>query len=170
LVSKQNEVPAKVWKLPNLPKKPGARVEHSVEVAPGDQLYLVFESVASPWKQGVQLQTDGVLQVDTERYRRGVVVFQHENEPELSIRVVKTSSRLLWVWNVWDNRKEPPRATIAKDGNCGMLVERLPNGFRYRCNDGFDDEDYDDLVFRLERGTSEQMRRNPPSERRERTA
>jgi hypothetical protein len=32
-----------------------------------------------------------------------------------------------------------------------MIVEALPNGRRYRCNDGFADDDFDDLIFRLER-------------------
>jgi len=32
----------------------------------------------------------------------------------------------------------------------GMIVEKLPDGFRYLCNEGRDDDDYDDLVFRIE--------------------
>lgn len=44
----------------------------------------------------------------------------------------------------------------------GMLVEELLNGYRYRCNEGRDDDDYDDLVFRIERtGIVEPVRRRP---------
>jgi hypothetical protein len=32
-----------------------------------------------------------------------------------------------------------------------MLLEDLPNGRRYHCNDGKADEDFDDIVFRIER-------------------
>jgi hypothetical protein len=33
-----------------------------------------------------------------------------------------------------------------------MIIEQLPNdGRRYHCNDGEPDEDFDDLVFRIER-------------------
>ncbi len=32
-----------------------------------------------------------------------------------------------------------------------MIVESLPNGRRYRCNDGDPDDDFDDIIFRLER-------------------
>jgi len=31
-----------------------------------------------------------------------------------------------------------------------MIGEKLSNGFRYRCNEGRDDDDYDDLIFRIE--------------------
>lgn len=33
----------------------------------------------------------------------------------------------------------------------GMLVEEIENGFRYRCNDSYPDEDFNDIVFRIER-------------------
>jgi len=32
-----------------------------------------------------------------------------------------------------------------------MIVEEIPHGRRYRCNDGYADDDFDDIIFRLER-------------------
>jgi hypothetical protein len=32
-----------------------------------------------------------------------------------------------------------------------MIVDELPDGRRYRCNDGFADDDLEDIIFRLER-------------------
>jgi hypothetical protein len=32
-----------------------------------------------------------------------------------------------------------------------MIVEEIENGFRYYCNDGYPDEDFNDIVFRIER-------------------
>jgi hypothetical protein len=31
-----------------------------------------------------------------------------------------------------------------------MIVDLLPNGRRYRCNDGLADDNFNDIVFRLE--------------------
>jgi len=28
-----------------------------------------------------------------------------------------------------------------------MIVEKIEGGRRYRCNDGFPDEDFDDIIF-----------------------
>ncbi len=33
----------------------------------------------------------------------------------------------------------------------GMMVEEIEGGFRYRCNDNYPDEDFNDIVFRIER-------------------
>jgi len=32
-----------------------------------------------------------------------------------------------------------------------MIAEEIENGFRYHCNDLYPDEDFDDIVFRIER-------------------
>lgn len=138
-------------KVPPLPRRPNARVEYGIPVQTDEQLRLVFESANSDWKQGVTLRTVGVLSIEGVKYRRGAVIFQHENKREVDVRVVESKDGILWVWNVWDNRSEPPRATLSKVGECGMLVEGLPDGLRFLCNEGRDDDDYDDLIFRIER-------------------
>jgi hypothetical protein len=32
-----------------------------------------------------------------------------------------------------------------------MIVEEIENGRRYRCNDGVPDDDFDDIVFTVQR-------------------
>jgi len=32
-----------------------------------------------------------------------------------------------------------------------MIVEEIESGFRYHCNDGYPDEDFNDIVFTIER-------------------
>ena len=52
------------------------------------------------------------------------------------------------VKNVWD----VGNGVIESWHNgAAMIVELLPDGRRYLCNDGFADDDFDDIVFRLER-------------------
>ncbi len=147
-----------------LPRVPGARVEDSIPIADGERLLLVFESVRSDWHQGVHLETDRFVEVDGVRYKRGVVVF-HDPKHTVFDLVANTKEGVLWVWNVWDFRPgettRGPGSMISHANRCGMIVEPLPNGVRYRCNEGRDDDDFDDLIFRIERLTAP----NGPPER-----
>jgi hypothetical protein len=52
------------------------------------------------------------------------------------------------VYNAWDAGKGTTEAWV---GHAAMIVEELPNGRRYRCNDSQRDDDFDDLIFRIER-------------------
>jgi hypothetical protein len=83
-----------------------------------------------------------------------VVVFYSRDHPEFDL-VVESKEGTLFVFNVWDYRPhevvEPPGSVASHQNFAGMLVEELPNGNRYRCNEGRDDDDYDDLVFRIVR-------------------
>jgi hypothetical protein len=49
------------------------------------------------------------------------------------------------VWDVGDG------VIHSWHNGAAMIVEPLPNGRRYRCNDGLADDDFDDIVFHLER-------------------
>jgi len=55
----------------------------------------------------------------------------------------------LHVWNVWNDGNVRHGIDRRLNG-AGMIVEKIEKGFRYRCNDGYPDEDFDDIVFRIE--------------------
>jgi hypothetical protein len=134
-----------------IPRIPGARVEHGIPVQNGEVLKLIFESVNSDWDQGVYLETDRAVIVDGKMYKRGVTVFYQANHPRLTL-ITETREGMLWLYNVWDpHLHHGGRSIFARKMFAGMLVEELPNGYRYRCNEGRDDDDYDDLIFRIER-------------------
>jgi hypothetical protein len=65
------------------------------------------------------------------------------------------------VFNMWQdpNRVMIPGVTGSGQVNhywqngAAMIVEEIPNGRRYRCNDGEPDDDFDDLIFTVERVT-----------------
>jgi hypothetical protein len=137
-----------------LPRAPGARVEHGIHVRNREPLRLVFESVNSDWLQGVHLETDRSITVDDRRYRHRATIFHNPDHLELLI-IPETKEGVLWVMNVWDYRPgdtyNNPSIVVLHEMFCGMLIEELPRGYRYRCNEGRDDDDYDDLIFRIER-------------------
>ena len=141
------------------PRVAGARVEHGIPVKDGEILKLFFESVNSDWAQGVHLEIDKSIVIKGIEYRTGIVIFSDAKHPELPVLTCRTKEGMLWVWNVWDYHTSSPdqqrRSVMSKELYCGMLVEELPNGYRYRCNEGRDDDDYDDLIFRIERTSRE---------------
>jgi hypothetical protein len=83
--------------------------------------------------------------------------------------VVRTRDGHIHVWNAWHFVREkktwvwgdrgPERLAFirvipgieARRMGAGMIVEEIENGFRYHCNDGYRDEDFNDIVFRIER-------------------
>lgn len=139
---------------PYFPRVPGAVMEHGIPVQWGESLRLLFESINSNWGQGVHFEIDGRVVVDGRVHRRGVTIFFNPDHRELHLGVWSKEGTL-WVWNVWDYRPhevvEPPGSIVSHENYGGMLVETLPSAYRYCCNEGRDDDDYDDLIFRIER-------------------
>jgi hypothetical protein len=64
--------------------------------------------------------------------------------------VCHTQDGHVHVWNVWNNGNLR-HAIHGRLNGAAMIVEEIDDGFRYRCNDGYPDDDFDDIVFRIER-------------------
>ncbi len=111
----------------------------------GEMIKVIFESVNSPWKQGVWLRTDQGLVVNDQlcpSVHLWVDTAAHE-----VLCACKSKDGLLSVYNIWDSGKGPR----SQAHSSGMLLENLSMGRRYHCNDiGFDTQ-FDKLVFRVER-------------------
>lgn len=113
-------------------------------VEDGDLLRLTFDSVSSPWRQGVWLKTDGYLVVN-EQQCEGAVLWQDTAPSEVLIEC-HTENGVMHLYNIWD----AGRGRASQSWSSGMLVETLPNGRRYRCNDIGFETDFSKLVFRIE--------------------
>jgi hypothetical protein len=111
------------------------------------RLRLVFEECTSEWRQGVALRFQGKVKVNGQIIRRGFMLW-HDTAPrtvELEL-IGKIAS--IQVKNIWD----VGNGVIESWHNgAAMIVEILPEGRRYRCNDGFADDDFNDVVFCIER-------------------
>jgi hypothetical protein len=143
------------YKLPNkramnndVFRKRGWRDVVLIEVLPihdGDVLKLTFESTNSPWRQGVWLMTDEYVVINQIRCP-GADLWQ-DTAPKRVLIECHTKSGYLHLYNIWDDGQ----GRDSQSHTSGMLVEELPKGRRYRCNDfGFDTK-FDKLVFRIER-------------------
>ncbi len=135
----------------NPPRLPEARQQHGIQAKDGEMFLLVFEDVNSDWEQFATLATDWTISVDGSVYKRAVMIPFEETHSEHRIHC-RTKEGILWVWNSYQYRgTQGELIRWSCESFAGMLVEELPNGYRYRCNEGEDDDDYDDLIFRIER-------------------
>ena len=133
------------------PRVEGARMQHGIPAKNGERFRLVFEGAESDWTQGVHLEADRGVSVEKKPYKRAVVIPFMPNNLEFYISC-RTREGILWVWNVWASRGVQGESRLESLVHfAGMLVQELPNGYRYKCNEGRDDDDYNDLVFRIER-------------------
>ncbi len=119
----------------------------ALPIQDGDFIKLVFESVKSPWRQGVWMKTDGHLLMNLERHS-GVELWQDSSPKEVPIKCY-TKDGFLYLHNIWDSGRL--LGVESQSLSSGMVVETITNGRRYHCNDiGFDTM-FDKLVFRIEK-------------------
>jgi len=114
-------------------------------VTDNEVLKLVFESVNSSWRQGVWLATDEYVVIN--QIRCPSADLWYDTAPTEVLIECHTKENVLWLYNIWDNGD----GRDSQAWSSGMLVEELPNGRRYRCNDIGFETNFDKLVFRIER-------------------
>ena len=115
-------------------------------VADGQQLKVTFESVNAEWRQGVCLTTDGGFVVNNQTVKKSVVLW-HDTAPREVLLRVQTKKGYCQVKNVWDTGDG---VVHSWHNGAAMIVEEIPSGRRYKCNDGRADDDFDEIVFRIE--------------------
>lgn len=99
------------------------------------------------WRQGVALTFEGKFKILSQIIRRGIVLWCDTAPQTIDFEVMGKPSTIE-VKNVWD---VGDGVIHSWHNGAAMIVEPLADGRRYRCNDGFADDDFDDIVFRLER-------------------
>lgn len=121
-----------------------------VSVGSGAGFTITFEHVASDWRQGVWLGTDGVLEVGGVRSPQ-VVLWQDIAPASTHVRLLEGSGELR-LYNVWDSGRGIEDHE-SQSATSGMVVEILERGARrYRCNDIGHDPSFETLVFTLDVG------------------
>lgn len=108
---------------------------------------LTFEKTNSNWRQGIILKTKGCFEINSQRIK-DVVVLWYDTAPRVVEFKVMSKEDFFRVKNIWDKGDG-----VIDSGHNGaaMYSEDIPNGKRYYCNDGYPDDDFDDLIFTLER-------------------
>ncbi len=125
------------------------RLFDSFSVSPGETLHCIFESWTSRWRQGCVLSADGEggLVASGVDCGRICLLWTDSSPTRVDVSVVGSLDHVL-IYNVYD----VGNGITARGGNgAAMIVEEVPNGKRYRCNDAFPDDDFADIIFRIER-------------------
>ncbi len=110
-------------------------------------LKLIFEKTNSNWRQGIILKTKGYFEINSLRIKGGTVLW-YDTAPMIVEFKAISKDGFFRVKNIWDKGDG-----VIDSGHNGaaMYSEDIPNGKRYYCNDGYPDDDFDDLIFTLER-------------------
>ncbi len=109
-------------------------------------LKIEFVSTNSKWKQGIVLQTKGKFEVNSNMISNKIVLWEH-TAPKIVETSVISNDELLIVYNVWQTED----GTVHYWHNGGAMYVEEVDGIRiYHCNDGFADDDFDDIIFILE--------------------
>ena len=73
-------------------------------------------------------------------------LWESESPKINSLKILKSGKTDFKVWNIWRIDKGP--MSYGSNGSA-MFVEQLADGRRYNCNDGYPDEDFNDLIFQI---------------------
>lgn len=109
---------------------------------------VTFLSVRSEWRQGIVLQTKGNFEVNGQIINHKVVLWEHTAPKEVEL-IVKSKDQMLFIYNVWNIGD----GVMHYGHNGGALFTEYSNdgsSIIYYCNDGKADDDFDDLIFKLE--------------------
>lgn len=115
----------------------------------GEIIKVIFESISSNWRQGIWLQTDKGIGVNGELCE-SVTLWADTAQEEVLCQCF-TDNGLLNVYNIWDSGRG--LGIESQAWSSGMLVDELPNGRHYSCNDIGFETNFNKLLFRIEKTT-----------------
>lgn len=117
-------------------------------VSPSDRLVVQFESATGRYRQGVMLKTKGRFVINDLEIRKAAVLWHDTAPASVAVEVHSEDGHVL-IYNVWDHGNG---VTEYWHNGAAMIVDELEAGIkRYSCNDGYPDDDLDDLVFVVRR-------------------
>jgi hypothetical protein len=109
-------------------------------------LKISFISTDSNWKQGIVLQTKGEFDINGQKLPSKVVLWEDTAPTEVKM-LVKSKDKVLFAYNVWDTGD----GTMHYGHNGGAFYLEDKEEIRtYYCNDGYPDDDFNDLIFTIE--------------------
>jgi len=129
-------------------------------VADRDKLKISIEKTNSHYVQGLTVDITGSCEIMGEVKKKGKgvkMVFWEDStmlDPKNIIIVVFTKIGFIRVQNIWETTDHRGKKSIDSGHNgAAMIVEEIENGRRYHCNDGVPDDDFDDIVFTIQKLT-----------------
>ncbi len=112
----------------------------------GQEFSITIENVNADWRQGICLTIDGSFIVNEKIINKSIILWQDTAPKTVKIKI-NSSKGELQIKNVWDTGDG---VVHSWHNGAAMIVKESVNSRRYFCNDGRADDDFDDLVFRLD--------------------
>lgn len=110
------------------------------------KIKIFFLATDSAWKQGLILKTKGHFEISN-KVAKNKVVFWEDTAPAEFELIVNSKDKTLIIYNVWETED----GTLHYWHNGGALHVEVEGNIRtYYCNDGYPDDDFDDLIFKIE--------------------
>ena len=117
-------------------------------VQAGEKLLITLISTNSKWKQGIKLNAKGSIFINGQVLKKGVFLWEDTMPKSVGV-VVDAKDDILQVSNIWDTGDGVTHSWL---NGSAIFIESDSNGKRfYHCNDGKPDDDFDDLVFSIEK-------------------
>jgi hypothetical protein len=117
-----------------------------IDLPPGAEVALTFESVHAERRQGVFVATEGVLSIEGARSRAFNLWFDTAARP-VRIRCEESTSGRTILYNIFEGET----GQMSQGHTSGMLIEPLPGGGRrYRCCDVAPQPVFDRIVFSVQ--------------------
>lgn len=116
----------------------------AIPITSGDCLTLRLESQQSPWRQGVYLDTAGMLEIAGEQSPT-FVLWRDTAPPAVQIRVLSTDGYLR-LYNVWDSGRGLGAESQAATSGMRRSLE-ADGTYRYGCTDFGLTPDFRKLTF-----------------------
>jgi len=118
-------------------------LEIPVPVKQTVKITVTFHEVNAGWDQALTLDTNGHLLCNGVKSQEGVELWTKTAPPEVTLDCNSKNGKL-WVWNTWSTG---PRITHSMINCSGIItVQKADNEWELYCNDGFPDDDFDDLI------------------------
>ena len=124
-------------------------------VSNGDILLISIEKTNSNRRQGLCVDITGSCELNGNLHKigKGVqMLFWEDTAPKQFELKVITKNDFVWVNNIWESTSYLGTKSVDYGHNgAAMIVEEIENGRRYYCNDGFADEDFDEIIFTIQK-------------------
>ncbi len=127
-------------------------------VSNGETIIVSIEKVSSDCRQGLSIDITGYCEINGKVFKhnkRVTMLFWADTIDNPTKVKIYTKNDCIWVKNIWESIGNQGKAYVDSGHNgAAMIVEEIENGRRYRCNDGYPDEDFDDIVFTIKKMNS----------------
>ena len=118
---------------------------HQIEIPEKCVVVVRFVSTNSEWRQGIALNVNGHFTFAGNRLGKKLILWEDTATKDTTLDIASKDG-VLWAYNTWDYGDG---AIQSWRFGAAMIIEDIPNGKRYYCNDGHPDDDFDDLVFEV---------------------